>query len=197
MPIFYRFPGANASSPRSHGRGRIEAPRTARLISWPVIVLHGLMAVAALKPRLAVRVFGGPRWIVLHGLMAVAALKLAQLRGHPAARRVGSPRLHGRGRIEALRGSSLGASKRGFSTVSWPWPHLSIAFRLNRLSIDGVLHGLMAVAALKPIADLSCFNVTRAVLHGLMAVAALKPCTSADAAWSDVRFSTVSLPWPH
>ena len=138
-------------SPRSHGRGRIEAPRYSRAVGRVEDkVLHGLMAVAALKPLMA-RDSLSAVVFALHGLMAVAALKpQTWLSALPRGRRR-SPRSHGRGRIEA---SSLGVSLslafdicfprshgRGrieahvtclwqsgppqllFSTVSWPWPH--------------------------------------------------------------------------
>ena len=65
-------------------------------------VLHGLMAVAALK--LDGASLGNESFTitgVLHGLMAVAALK-PELDRMGLLTLVGSPRPHGRGRIEAL-----------------------------------------------------------------------------------------------
>ena len=79
--------------------------------------------------------------------MAVAALKRV-LRGFPSITWHSSPRPHGRGRIEAaveVAGSTLAEN----------------------------------------------------VLHGLMAVAALKRETSAILAHRRQKFSTASWPWPH
>ena len=59
-------------------------------------VLHGLMAVAALKLCLCHVRHGAD--LVLHGLMAVAALKRS-----------------GKSRFRGLQ--------EAFSTASWPWPH--------------------------------------------------------------------------
>src|SRR4051812_38695084 len=93
--------------------------------SGGVEVLHGLIAVAALKLRLFCETPGYPT-DVLHGLIAVAALKLPPR--PPAGRRAHcSPRPDRRGRIEASHDRGARADGRG------------------------VLHGLIAVAALKPI----------------------------------------------
>ena len=117
-----------ASSPRPHGRGRIEARQRPAPFILPILVLHGLMAVAALKqsppcrPPSRSKVLHGLMAVaalklvsaratstctaVLHGLMAVAALKHASPRSTPAALPGRSPRPHGRGRIEASAPSS-------------------------------------------------------------------------------------------
>ena len=63
-----------------------------------MLVLHGLMAVAALKPQ--GRWADQPRVLVLHGLMAVAALKLnASGTGEEQGRKV----LHGLMAVAALK----------------------------------------------------------------------------------------------
>ena len=80
------------------------------------------MAVAALKP--AELWNAAAVGAVLHGLMAVAALKLFKQSEVIRVAPVGcSPRSHGRGRIEARSRANALPSLTMFSTVSWPWPH--------------------------------------------------------------------------
>ena len=55
----------------------------------------------------------------------------------------------------------------------------------------------MAVAALKPLDRPLPWDSDRNVLHGLMAVAALKPDSVLDHSPGVVGFSTASWPWPH
>src|ERR1700739_4937931 len=151
------------------------------------------MAVAALK-HFSLKAANRSR-NVLYGLMAVAALK--RRGGIPGVTvGFGSPRPHGRGRIEARPSTSNSNGSRM------------------------VLHGLMAVAALKP-CHKSQGSEWPVVLHGLMAVAALKriqrvllqreqscsprPHGRGRIEASEGRrasrcrcpFSTASWPWPH
>ena len=60
-----------------------------------------------------------------------------------------------------------------------------------------VLHGLMAVAALKRGPEANIRQMLRHVLHGLMAVAALKLVTGGAYQTLKGKFSTASWPWPH
>ena len=91
------------------------------MYGYDVDVLHGLMAVAALKPQRTRTSAPGP-FPVLHGLMAVAALK----RRMPAWPACWSRVLHGLMAVAALKhsgGRFYPLDPRPFSTASWPWPH--------------------------------------------------------------------------
>ena len=97
-PSFFSFLFLRGS-PRLHGRGCIEANSWRSIIWRAAAVLHVYMDVAALK--LGSRQLPGPvRPLVLHVYMDVAALKHA-CRHRPGFRGRRSPRLHGRGCIEA------------------------------------------------------------------------------------------------
>ena len=83
--------------------------------------LHGYQAVAALKHR-------RPGWlgvaeVDLHGYQAVAALKPIPGRRQRGRRGPGSPRLSGRGRIEAEPVPRERKDAMRISTAIRPWPH--------------------------------------------------------------------------
>ena len=114
-------PCADAFS-TAHRRGRIEAVSTC--LSRPglaITVLHGIIAVAALKHAVTVQSRIARR-LVLHGSSAVAALKPASTGGDTRVTRR-SPRHHRRGRIEALRTAAVCPPASRFSTAHRPWPH--------------------------------------------------------------------------
>ena len=60
-----------------------------------------------------------------------------------------------------------------------------------------VLHGVIAVAALKHGALCFLFAVFGRVLHGVIAVAALKLLFGYAVCFALYWFSTASSPWPH
>ena len=132
-----------SSSPRPFGCGRIEHPWEAAARIVPE-VLHGLLAVAELKPGPLPAVLGFD--YVLHGLLAVGpgeslsvplprAGRLCSPRPFgcgrieatvAASRRVvmaSSPRPFGCGRIEATPGPGWRRPSATFSTAFWLWPN--------------------------------------------------------------------------
>ena len=159
-------------SPRPSGRGRIEAPKTAaasestaRRSPRP----SGRGRIEARRPRSSCD-FLRP---VLHGLRVVAALK----RGWDVGvrhRHSSSPRPSGRGRIEASPWRPRVAWLSGSPRPSGRGRIEAVSSQVGGLKIQGVLHGLRVVAALKLTSRLAVGDGV-IVLHGLRVVAALKP----------------------
>src|SRR5262249_47890475 len=114
--------GRVSGSPRRHCRGRIEAADRDLCPDAGPAVLHGVIAVAALKRS---SWSGAPRWRIRSPRRHCRGrIEARFLLGWPArtARHV----LHGVIAVAALKLASQGGVARdasGFSTASLPWPH--------------------------------------------------------------------------
>ncbi len=113
--------------------------------------------------------------VVTHGVTAVAELKLDPTDGLRFDR-LGHPRRHRRGRIEAWKRLVLQMPlclvTHGVTAVA-ELKHVALAAAYKRL--EEVTHGVTAVAELKHRPHTSGYTLDESVTHGVTAVAELKP----------------------
>src|SRR5262249_35844374 len=139
----------------------------------------------------------GQAAVVLHGLLAVAALKRPP--SMPGCHQSGcSPRPAGRGRIEAFSVSLPNPKEfadvlHGLLAVAalkpaYQSPASSACWRSPRPAGRGRIEAPGAAGVEKS---------KGVVLHGLLAVAALKRCQRATRGSLVIKFSTACWPWPH
>ena len=184
------FDADPSRSPRHSCRGhRIEAvagrPATSTSTLQQVAVLHGIRAVAALKPLdrfpcpagRGIEATHRKVRVAIHGIRAVAALKRACRLGAGGSLtlQVVHPRHSCRGRIEARQCRSSDRSERSV------YPRHSCRGRIEAqrsrslATSRGPIHGIRAVAPLKPCAARRGGGGIPSI-HGIRAVAPLKHC---------------------